>query len=140
MQIDTSLSQSLAMDPTQVQQVYANLDKTQSLNQAAEQFEAIFLQLVLKSMHAASDEVAGENGLLSSREQKFYRDMYDSQITQSMAGSGQVGLAEHIVRQLGEGLADVENKFKQLAEPVALDYQRGALSQPLTRLPSQEDI
>ncbi|GGO69331.1 rod-binding protein [Bowmanella pacifica] len=129
MKIDST--QSLAIDPNQLQQITANMSDTDGLQKAAEQFEAIFLQLVLNSMHSASDVMAGESGLLNSREMKHFRGMHDAQLAQYMAGSQQLGLAEHIVRQLGEGLSEVENKFKQWAEPVALSHQGPAFTQSL---------
>lgn len=93
-----SSNQQLAFDPQQL--VAPNLDNAQSLQQAAEQFETLFLQLVLKNMRTASDAVSGDEGMFSSNEQQLFRDMYDAQLAQQMAGQGQVGLAGQIVRQL----------------------------------------
>lgn len=131
MTIDTSVTQSLAIDPTQVKHIYANLSESDGLKQAAQQFEAIFLQLVLKSMNNASDAMSGESGLLSSKEQKQYRDMYDAQLSQQLSASGHIGFAEQIVYQMGEKLSEVKNKFKEMAEPVALSLQGEAFYQPL---------
>ena len=49
MKIESSplLSQSLAIDPTHLENITGNSEA--GVKQAAEQFEAIFLQLVLKS-------------------------------------------------------------------------------------------
>jgi len=133
MNIELSSGQLLAMDPSQVHQIHANLNSQQSLHKAAEQFEAIFLQLVLKSMHSASDALVGDDGLLASKEQQFYREMYHTQVAQSMAGQHQLGLAEHMISQLGDSLTEVENKFKQLAGPVAVSIPGEAFSQPLNQ-------
>lgn len=140
MNIDTSLTQSLAIDPTQVEHIYANLNEADGLRQAAQQFEAIFLQLVLKSMNSASDVISGDSGLLSSREQQQYRDMYDAQLSQQLSASGQIGLAEQIIQQMGEKLSVVQNKFKEMAEPVALTLQGEAFYQPLNTPDVSEGI
>lgn len=148
MKIDSA--QMMAFDPVQSINVHANLTEADSLTKAAEQFEAIFLQLVLKNMHAASDALTAEEGMLfSSKEQQLFRDMYDAQLAQSMAETGQLGLAESMVRQLGEGLTKAENKFKQLADVVALQesdeiksnglYQYNGFSQPLLP-PTAKDL
>ncbi len=136
--------QSLAIDPRTFSAVDANQDPATRLEQAAQQFEAIFLQLVLKNMHAGTDAIAGDNGMFSGNEAQTFRDMHDAQLAQTLAGKQQLGLSDAIVRQLGEGLSQSENKFKQLAEAVALpdkaalnlvapEYSNPAFSQPLWR-------
>lgn len=141
MKLDST--QLLAFDPMQSQRIHQNLSEADSLQQAAEQFEAIFLQLVLKNMHAATDAMSSEDGLFSSKEQQLFRDMHDAQLAQSLASTRQLGFAETIVRQLGDGLQQTENKFKELQAAVALqdqvpvavaqaiDYQSKGLVQPL---------
>jgi peptidoglycan hydrolase FlgJ len=140
----------LAIDPSQHRQIHMNLSDQESLKLAASQFEAIFLQLVLKSMHATTDTLADGDGLFGSNEQQVFRDMYDAQISQTMAASGQLGLAEAMVRQLGSGLASAEEKFKSMAEWVALPseseqiseaiYPGHSFAQPLITLPGSEGI
>lgn len=120
---DLSAMQSLAIDPAQIQQLIAKNPQGQGLAQAAEQFEAIFLQLVLKNMNAATEAMSSGNGFFASKEQQQFRDMYDAQTAQHMAATNQLGLAEAIVRQFDENFAPVENKFKEMAEVVA-DHNR----------------
>ncbi len=125
-------SQQLAFDPQQL--IAPNLDDAQSLQQAAEQFETLFLQLVLKNMRTASDAVSGDEGMFSSNEQQLFRDMYDGQLAQQMAGQGQVGLAGQIVRQFAtttdsEVPAAQNNSaalFKFSAEAVAVTHYPAA--------------
>jgi peptidoglycan hydrolase FlgJ len=132
----------LAIDPRTAGNIAVNQAPADRLNKAAEQFEAIFLQLVLKNMHAGTEAMAGDNGMFSSKEAGTFRDMHDAQLAQSLAANQQLGLAEAIVRQLGDGLAQTENKFKQLADAVALpdkgaltpaapEYINSAFNQPL---------
>lgn len=73
---------------------------SKGLSDAAKDFEALFLQTVLKQMRSASDVLAPEDSPLSSNNQGAFRDMHDETIAKSLAGQGQVGIAAMIERQL----------------------------------------
>ncbi|MEW6444497.1 MAG: flagellar assembly peptidoglycan hydrolase FlgJ [Pseudomonadota bacterium] len=62
----------------------------------AGQFEALFIQQMIKSMRAASpgDPLTDGAGV------RMFRDMQDQQLAASMAKSGGIGLSEVILRQL----------------------------------------
>ena len=78
----------------------AGSDPSQGLDEAAKQFEAIFMQMMLKSMRDA----VPESGLLDSQQTKFYTEMLDKQWSQHLSGHG-IGLAEQLINQLeGRGL------------------------------------
>ena len=68
----------------------------QALKTAARQFEALFLQMVLKSMRAATPQT----GPFESDQTRFYQELLDSQLAQAMAAKGGTGLAAVIERQL----------------------------------------
>ncbi len=70
-------------------------DPSQGLKQASQQFEALFLQQMLKSMRAAIPK----SELMDSSTTDFYTDMLDAQLAQNMAGKG-LGFAEKIERHL----------------------------------------
>ncbi|MEW6513286.1 MAG: flagellar assembly peptidoglycan hydrolase FlgJ [Pseudomonadota bacterium] len=71
-------------------------DDPKALKAAAQQFEAVFLQMVLKSMRAATPQT----GPFDSDQTRFYQELLDSQLAQVMAGKGGTGLAAVIERQL----------------------------------------
>ncbi len=75
----------------------AREDSGAARKEVARQFEAMFVQMMLKSMRDAS---LGE-GLLDSDNVKFYQDIYDQQLAIHLSDSGGIGLAEVIERQLG---------------------------------------
>ena len=79
--------------------------KEQALETAAKQFEAIFMQMLLKSMRKA-EEVLQSDSPFNSESTKFYRDMHDQQMSLELSNNGSLGLSELIVRQLG---GDSEN-------------------------------
>ncbi|EMC0022912.1 flagellar assembly peptidoglycan hydrolase FlgJ [Enterobacter cloacae] len=68
-----------------------------ALKAAAKQMEGIFVQMMMKSMRDATFK----DDLLSSQSSEMYTAMHDQQIAQNIAGSGQLGFADLIVRQLG---------------------------------------
>lgn len=75
----------------------AQQNSPDAVREAAKQFEAVFLQMMLKSMRDASP---GEGGLMDSDQSRFYRDMFDQQIALTLAQQGQLGLSDAIARQL----------------------------------------
>ncbi len=68
------------------------------LEAAARQFEALFLNMMLKSMREATPK----DNLMDSEQSRLYISMLDQQLSQSMAARG-VGLAEIMMRQLRHG-------------------------------------
>lgn len=74
----------------------ANKDPQAALKGAAQQFEALFLQMVLKSMR----EAIPKSGLLDSDSQQTYTGMLDQQLATKISKSG-TGLAGVIAKQLG---------------------------------------
>lgn len=80
-------------------------DPKQGLKAAAQQFETLFLQMVLKSMRDATPQ----DGLLQSDQSRFYTGLLDQQMAQNMATSGSgVGFAKLIEQQLGRNMVAPE--------------------------------
>lgn len=83
-------------------------DPKAGLKQAAQQFESMFLQMVMKSMRDATPS----DGLFNSDATRFYTSVLDQQMAQQLGSSGQLGFAGLIEAQLGrmmggEGLPGV---------------------------------
>ncbi|MBL4899310.1 MAG: flagellar assembly peptidoglycan hydrolase FlgJ [Colwellia sp.] len=74
--------------------------KKAALQEAAQQFEAIFMKMLLKSMRKAQDVLESDSPF-NSESTKFYRDMHDQQMAVELSSNGTLGLSELIVRQLG---------------------------------------
>ncbi|CAM3895396.1 flagellar assembly peptidoglycan hydrolase FlgJ [Rheinheimera salexigens] len=77
----------------------AKSDQPGALRQAAEQFEAIFVSMLLTSMRKAGAAFEAD-GMMNSETTKFYRDMHDSQLATDLAKNGSLGLADLMVQQL----------------------------------------
>ncbi len=80
-----------------------------ALEKVAEQFEAIFLQTMLKSMRAAS---LGD-GILDSDKTQFYQQMFDQQIAMDLANKRQVGIADLMIRQLSPPSASTPTEKRE---------------------------
>lgn len=77
-------------------------DKAQKLREACEGFEALFIQKMWEGMRASLPQ----DGLMHSRDEKFWQGMYDQELGKSMAKAGGIGLADMMVGQLSRNLQD----------------------------------
>lgn len=78
----------------------SNGDKSpESLRAVAQQFESIFVKMMLDSMRDAN-AVFGEDNYLQSSETEFYQDMLDNQLSVSLSKGKGIGLADVIYEQL----------------------------------------
>ena len=99
---DTDLSSRFALDVGSVEALkrQARSEPDKALRSAAAQFEALLMQMMLKSMREAADSASSTD----SQETKTYKSMLDQQLTMAMAKRG-IGLSEVMVRQLSQGAA-----------------------------------
>ena len=64
--------------------------------EVAQQFESIFINMMLKSMRDATER----SGLLDSEATKTYESMFDQQMSTELAGKGTFGIAQALQNQL----------------------------------------
>ena len=64
--------------------------------EVAQQFESIFINMMLKSMRDATER----SGLLDSEATKTYESMFDQQMSAELAGKGTFGIAQALQNQL----------------------------------------
>ena len=74
----------------------AKADDPKAIRAAAQQFESLFTNMMLKSMREAK---LGQ-GLGDTQESDLYQDMYDQQLSLKMAQGKGIGLADMLVQQL----------------------------------------
>ncbi|WP_371324737.1 flagellar assembly peptidoglycan hydrolase FlgJ [Dechloromonas sp. ZY10] len=85
----------------------------ESLKAAAQQFESMFLQMVLKSMR----DTVPQDGLLDSDQTRFYNGLLDQQMAQNLASSGRgIGFARLIEQQLGRHLGGEGSETAKAAD------------------------
>ena len=107
---------ALDMNGFQRLQHNARVDPEAGVQGAAQQFEALFIQMMVKSMRDATPT----SGLLESRDTTFYQSMLDQQWSQVMASRG-IGLADALVEQLQRqgAVGQVANPDQELQALIA---------------------
>jgi flagellar protein FlgJ len=119
-----------AFDVRSAQDLRSEFSKNpqEGLKAAAQQFETLFLQMVMKSMR----DTVPDDGLLNNDQSKFYTSLLDQQMAQNMATSGKgVGFAKLIEQQLGRSLgvpqggASVSGAANTAAEALPLSASDG---------------
>ena len=107
--------------------------------EVAQQFEAIFINMMLKSMREAADR----SGLLDSEATKTYESMFDQQLSTELSANGTFGIAQALQNQLnlspaakteGGALPLPKSKGYELRQNNgAYELQRPGRSMPLSR-------
>jgi flagellar protein FlgJ len=90
----------------------AKTGSPEALKGAATQFESMFINMMMKSMRAATPQ----DGPMDSQETKTFTSMLDQQMSQKLAKRG-VGLADVLVRQLNTQ-AQGQQLAQQLSDPM----------------------
>ncbi|HTN67048.1 MAG TPA: flagellar assembly peptidoglycan hydrolase FlgJ [Burkholderiaceae bacterium] len=92
-----NLSGQLAIDGKSVGDLRqaARQNSPEALKATARQFEALFMNMVMKSMRDATPQ----DGVFDNQQSRMFTSMLDQQLSQSMASRG-VGLADVLIRQL----------------------------------------
>ncbi len=75
-------------------------DQESALRPVAEQFEAIFVQQILKEAR----KVSFDDGWLDGGQGDFYKDWSDKQLSLNLSSKGTLGFADNIVEQLGKSI------------------------------------
>jgi flagellar protein FlgJ len=99
---NADLTSKFALDVQGVDQLKlaAKQSSPAALKAAAQQFEAVFMNMMMKSMREATPQ----DGMFDSEQTRMYTSMLDQQMTQHLATRG-IGLAEIMVRQLSGAIA-----------------------------------
>ncbi|MFN3919486.1 MAG: flagellar assembly peptidoglycan hydrolase FlgJ [Methylohalobius sp.] len=118
----------------------ATRDQDSALKEAAKQFEALFVQMLLQQMRQASFG----DPIFASDQLKFYREMHDQQLALHLAERGSLGLADMLVAHLSERSAKPDSDqslthYRKTAKPSeASPLTRAAQSFPLGEGNTQE--
>ena len=75
-------------------------DEVAAIKKAAQEFEAFFMNMMLKSMRQAS-EVIGDDSMFGSEQEKMFTGMMDEQMAVNLSQAGHLGIAELMMSQLG---------------------------------------
>ncbi|MGR5131070.1 rod-binding protein [Vibrio alfacsensis] len=103
----TQLSAMLYHDNNSLASIKQSRDQEGALEAVAGQFEAMFLQMVLRQMRSSSDVLAHKDSPFSSQQQGVFRDMYDGQLAIELARKQNSGIAKMLVQQLSPSMREV---------------------------------
>lgn len=106
--------------------------KAQNLQQAAEQFEGLFLRAMLQQMRKASDALSNGNDPFTSKQQVMMRDFYDDKLASQLASQRSSGIAEMIIKQLSPQVEGMERALK-LSDPQVALSDKAIPVDPVTR-------
>ena len=103
MAVSTNDIGSLALDSQGLDKLrlQAKQSPDKALKGAAQQFEQVFLNMMLKSMREATPQ----EGMFDNEQTKMFTGMLDQQLAQSMSSGHGVGLADIMIRQLSHSPA-----------------------------------
>ena len=123
MNIDTA---QIYTDLSGVQQlkVQNKTDKAGALKNIAHQFEAMMVQMMMKSMRDAN-AVFADGDMTSSSDGKFYQDMFDNQLSLSLSKGRGFGIAEALMRQLQGRAGNAVDKGAALGVDSTLSSAQG---------------
>ncbi|CAH1523058.1 Rod binding family protein [Vibrio owensii] len=112
MKVDTSgdqaqLNTMLYHDNSALASIKKSRDQEGALEVVAGQFEAMFLQMVLRQMRSSSDVLADKDSPFASQQQGVFRDMYDGQLAMELAKKQNSGIANMLIQQLSPSMREV---------------------------------
>lgn len=124
------ISAKLALDTQSLEQLRAQARQSpdQALKAAAQQFESVFLNMMLKSMREATPQ----DGMFDSEQTRMFTGMLDQQLAQNMASRG-VGLADIMVQQLSRNMASTTVPGNA---PAAVSSPNAAVQREMSALPA----
>jgi len=99
-----------------------------ALKEVARQFESMFVGMMLKSMRDANAVFEQDNPLFSN-ESKFYREMFDEQLTLSLSKGKGMGLADTLYRQLKQQF-DIKEEDKKSTNEMQVEKAFNLNHQP----------
>ena len=107
----------------------AQRDQKSAINETAQQFEALFIQMMLAEMRKSIPK----EGLFDSQAVRTYQDMADKQVSLDMAKRGDFGIANVIKAQFeAQGMAmPAEQLLKLRSENQAFEVQSLISGMPL---------
>lgn len=96
-----------------------------ALRESATQFEAMFLQEMLKSMRATVEK----SDLMGSDTEEQFTQMYDRELSMALARRNTLGVANMVVQAVERNNAPAPD-YQPKAEPIALNPQQQGIALP----------
>ena len=118
MAINTDMSAGLAIDANSLAKLKTSAaqNSPEALKATAQQFEAVFMNMLMKSMREATPK----EGMFDNEQTRMYTSMLDQQLTQQLASRG-IGLADVMVRQLSRTSQPPVGEAASVGTPAGLE-------------------
>ncbi|MCO7226153.1 flagellar assembly peptidoglycan hydrolase FlgJ [Pleionea sp. CnH1-48] len=104
-------------------------DQRAALKSAVKEFEAYFLNLMLKNMRSAN-EVIGADSPLTSKDVSFYNEMYDKQLALHLSKNSNLGIGDILYEQLARSLPDESASVPDSSTQEKLERSPGEKEKP----------
>jgi Rod binding domain-containing protein len=91
-------------------------DPSKAVRKTAEQFEAYFIQQMMKTMRDSIEK----SDLLEGGNMEMYQDLMDKEVSLSMAKRGGMGLADMLERQMNQAQAMSTQDALRQRQPMSL--------------------
>ena len=113
----SDVSNQLALDTNSLSSLKksAKENSPEAIKGVAKQFEAIFINMMLKSMREASPQ----DGVFNTEQNKLYTSMFDQQLSQKLSSGKGIGLADVLVKQLSKAAGIKTDAIKPGDEPIS---------------------
>ncbi len=129
------------------------IDGDEALRNVAQQFESMFVNIMLKSMRAAN-QVFAKDGLFNSFESDMHQQMYDNQLSLNLTAGKGIGLADVLFRQMQQQFSrpdsaqsqdqvlafNPEQRMGSIAQPSSGEKTVADNQQPRVTVPSIGDL
>lgn len=100
--------------------------KAKKLREACEGFESVFIQKMWQEMR----NTIPKGGLMHGKEERFWQDMYDQELSKSMTSAGGIGLADMMYAQLSRNLVSASRSAAGASQGTAFAPQAAPLLPP----------
>lgn len=129
---DADLSGNVAFDANSLNGLKnaAKENSPEAIKGVAKQFEAIFMNMMLKSMREASPQ----DNPFDNEQSRTFTSMLDQQLSSNLASKG-LGLADVLAKQLSKGNIPVTDTMEQAVTDVQPTPTYGAQSNPIISNP-----
>lgn len=112
------ISSRFALDAQSVDKLrlQAKQDPDSALKAVAQQFEGIFMNMMLKSMREATPK----DGMLDSEQGNLYTQLFDQQLAQKLSTGKGLGVADMLVKQLTRSGLVASNPNQEKTTPTSI--------------------
>ena len=102
--LNTASSKAFYLDGKALQDIKLKGDSEEGIRQVAQQFEAVFIQMMLKNMRASSAVLSDQDSALSLQSGSMFQELWDNQMSIDVAKKSKLGIADMLTKQLSKSV------------------------------------